>query len=137
MSLAADPKATYSHVLFSDRELAQDKQPVFSFRYLTSRQCKELDKSREEFDKAKIGEEVVMAAVKVLIKTLTGWKNVKDGDNNIIEFDIAKIEDVASPAELAELVMMAVSQRPTPEDKKKLESPSPSGSDNSAKTAPA
>jgi hypothetical protein len=133
MSLAADPKSTYSHVLFSDRQLPEEKQPVFYFRYLTSRQYRNFDVHRKEFSTAENSEDVISAALKVLEMVLVGWKNVKNENGEDIEFDIAKTEDIGSLVEIVELASMAISQEPTPEDKKKLDLPSQSSLDSSAK----
>lgn len=132
MSLAADPQKTFSCSLPSDRHLPPEKQPKFTFRYMTCRQWSEFLEMREQVKEAETDEKLINIILPIIKKHLVGWKNVKMvGDNNV-KFHLDKLEEVLGKDDLYELMIIQSAQGLTIDDKKKLESPLPSDTDNSA-----
>jgi hypothetical protein len=137
MSLAADPNQTYEYVLESDRKMPVEKQPVFIFKYLTARKWKTLISCRDKIKAATTVMEITEQALEIIKLNLIGWKNVIAADGSNMEFSLEKIEDILSPDDIYELMTAENKQSLNSEDKKKLDSPSPSDTDSSAKDAPA
>lgn len=132
MSLAADPQKTFSCVLPSDQHLPPEKQPKFYFRFMTCRQWSEFIELRNQVSKAKTDKEIVNIALTVIKKNLAGWENVNSTENKNIKFDLDKLVDILSNDDLYELMVIQSVQGVTIDDKKKLELPLPSDTDNSA-----
>jgi hypothetical protein len=135
MPLVLEPDSHYDYVLDCDKSKPKEKQPTFIFRYLSSRKWREVAQLSDSFDKDDSGEAAIDAVFKAIKKTLAGWRDMNGPDGEEIEFNADKLEDIVTPAEAMELLRAAVSQMPTAEDKKKLDSQSTSGTDRSAKTA--
>lgn len=138
MPLVLEPDSTYEYVLSNDAGKPKEKQPTFIFKYLSSRKWRELARLSDKFDKDTAGDEgdAAMDAVFEAIKmALVGWRNMTWPDGKEVEFDPDKLEDILMPDEAIELMQAAVSQLPTAEDKKKLDSRSTSSTDRSARTA--
>lgn len=135
MPLVLEPKAKFEVVLDCDSKKYKEKQPTFIFKYLSSRKWKEMARLSDAFDKDDSGETAIDTVFKAIGMSLVGWRNMTDPDGSEIAFDAESLDDIVTPAEALELMQAAVSQLPTPEDKKKLGSPSPSTTAKSAKTA--
>jgi len=128
MPIAINPDSTFKYVLFSDR--GKENKPAFILRYLTSRQWRKIAKMSEDFETSGGAEKVLDKALDVIKSCLVGWENMS------IEFNFDKIEDILVPVEITELMQAAISQMPTVEDKKKLDSQSPSDTGSSAANVP-
>ena len=137
MPLVLEPKAKFEVVLDCDTHKLKEKQPTFIFKYLSSRKWKEMARLSDAFDKDDSGETAIDTVFKAIEMSLVGWRNMIDPDGSQIAFDVEALDDIVTPAEALELMQAAVSQLPTPEDKKKLDSPSPSSTARSAKAAKA
>ena len=137
MPTALEPNAVYEVVLESDSKKPKDVRPTFIFRYLSSRKWKEMARLSDAFEKDITGEGAIDTVFKAVKMGLASWRNMNRPDGEEIEFDADMLEDIVTPAEALELMEAAVSQLPTVEDKKKLDSPSPSSGAKSAKTAKA
>jgi hypothetical protein len=137
MSLACEPNATYEYVLRSDKDKPVEKQPAFIFSYVSARRWKELCGIYAEFDKSKTGKEGIDKAIEFIHLTLVGWKNIFSIEGVEIPFAPDKLADIVSMPEVMELREAVMAQGVSAADKKKLDLLSPSGTDSSAKTAPA
>ena len=135
MPLATHPNATYEFVLSTDSHLPKDKQPIFIFRYLSVLEWGEIAKLNDRFEKAKDAAEMMDLAAKVILKTLSGWRNMIAPSGKEIPYEPEKLKSMVTLQEITELMAAAVEQRPSFDDKKKLDSPSDSSTELSAKTA--
>ena len=135
MPLVLEPDSTYEYVLTNDAGKPKEKQPTFIFRYLSSRKWREVADLSDSFDKDDSGNAAMDAVFEAIKKTLAGWRNMTEPDGRPVDFDIEKLEDIVTPGEAMELLRAAVSQMPTVDDKKKLDSPSTSSTDRSARSA--
>jgi len=138
MPLATNPKAIFEVVLNSDAGLPKDDQPVFIFRYLSVDEWEKLAKLNDEFDEAgkKDANPIVLInlAFKAIDMALVGWRNMKVPKGKEIPFDLGKLKSMVTVGEATELMMAAVSQRPSFGDKKKFDLPSDFGTEQFAKT---
>jgi len=118
--------------------LPKGKQPVFIFRYLSVDEWEKLAKLNDEFDETgkKDTNPVVMInlAFKAIKMALVGWRNMKTPKGKAIPFDLKKLKSMVTVGEATELMMAAVSQRPSFGDKKKFDLPSDFGTEQFAKT---
>jgi len=135
MPLATRPNATYEIVLSTDEHLSNDKQPVFVFRYLSIIEWEEIARLNDKFEGAKDASEMIDLAFQVIKKTLCNWRNMKTTTGEQIPYDPEKLKSMVTLQEATELMLAAVSQRPSLEDKKKFDSQSQSSSGRRAKTA--
>jgi hypothetical protein len=135
MPVVLEPDSQYDYVLDCDKSKPKEKQPTFVFKYLSSRKWREVANLSDSFDKDDSGETAINAVFEAIKKTLTGWRNMIGPDGDKIEFNADKLEDIVTPAEAMELLRAAVSQMPTAEDKKKLDSQLTSSTARSAKSA--
>lgn len=133
MPLATHPDAIYEVVLSTDKHLPKDKQPVFVFRYLSVMEWQEIAKLNDKFEGTTNADEMIDLAFQVIKKTLRSWRNMTTAKGRKIPYDPEKLKTMVTLQEATELMMAAVSQRPSLESKKKLESPSRSGSGKRAK----
>ena len=133
--LATRPNATYEVVLSTDVDLPKAKRPVFVFRYVSLLEWEEIAKFDDEFQKATDANKMIELALKVIGLTLCNWRNMKMPDGKVVPYNQKKLKSLVSMKETTELMMAAVSQRPSEEDKKKLDLPSDSSSAKSAETA--
>jgi len=128
--------ARYPVILSTDLKLPEDKQPRFIFQYLSGKRWEEISTISDQFDDVKTGGDMIRLAFKAIRVSLVGWENMIDPKTGKeIPFDPAQLDDMLIPREAIELMQAAVSQVPTNEDKKKLESQSPSDTESSAKNA--
>jgi hypothetical protein len=132
MPLVLEPDSTYEYVLSCDAHKPKEEQPTFIFKYLSSRKWREVAKLSDTFDKDDAGNAAIDAVFEAIQKTLAGWRNMIEPNGKEIEFDAKKLEDIVTPAEAMELLRASVSQMPTVEDKKKLDSQSTSSTARSA-----
>lgn len=137
MPLATRPNATFEVVLSTDEDLPKTKRPVFIFRCVNIIEWEELGKFSDEFDETKDSKKMIEAAMKVINLVLVDWRNMKMPAGQKITFNLKRLKSLLSPTELVELMKAAVSQRPSVQDKKKLNLPSPSSTTRAAKTAKA
>src|SRR4051812_7797395 len=94
MGFAIDPNSTFEYVLVTDKQKPEAEQTKFRFRYLSARDCAQMDDLFYESFKAdsnNAGFEMVLTGIK---KALVGWHNAKDSDGNIVEFDADKLDIV-------------------------------------------
>ena len=133
MPLATNPKATYRLVLSTDEHLPTKKQPVFIFRYLNIIEWEKIAKLNDEFDKATDSSEMIGLAFSVIEKALCGWENMETASGKAIPYNVKKLKSMVTLQEATELMMAAVSQSPSIEDKKKFDLPSDSSTEQSAK----
>ena len=137
MPLATRPNVTYEIVLSTDKHLPKDKQPVFVFRYLDIIAWEEIAKLNDKFERSNNTVEMINLAFQVIENTLCDWRNMKTvGDKNI-PYNPKKLKSMVTLHEATELMQAAVSQTPSIEGKKKLDSPSDSNTAKSAKDAKA
>ena len=137
MPLATHPNVTFEVVLSIDEDLPKTKRPVFIFRYVSIAEWEEIAGLSDEFDEATDSKQMVDIAMQIIKKLLVTWRNMKTPSGQIITFNIKKLKSLISLKELTELMMAAVSQRPSILVKKKLDSQSPSSTARAAKTAKA
>ncbi len=137
MPLATHPNATYETVLSTDAHLPKNKQPVFVFRYLSIIDWQGIAKLNDKFDTAANTAEMIDLAFQVIGKTLCDWRNMKTAAGKLIAYDPKKLKSMVTLQETTELMLAAVAQRPSVEEKKKLDSQSDSSTEQSAKTAKA
>lgn len=124
MPLATRPNQKYEFVLTTDMELPEKSRPVFIFRYLNVLDWEKIAEINDDFDKTKGTKILIEQAFKVIEKTLVDWRNMKNSEGQEVGFNLMLLKSMLSLAELTELMMAAVAQRPSVEDKKKLSSPS-------------
>ncbi len=134
MPLATRPDARYETVLTTDKHLPKDKQPVFVFRYLSVIEWQEIAKLNDKFEGTANADEMIDLAFQVIKKTLCSWRSMKTTTGKQIPYEPEKLKSMVTLQEATELMMAAVSQRPSLEDKKKFDSPSRSGSGKRVKT---
>ena len=128
MSIAANPKATFDYVLESDR--GNENPPVFVLRYLPADEWQLLQRQSDMTEGIDEGHQVVHAAKKIITAGLVDWRNVILANGSPADYDASIIGKVASLEDIMELMYAVVNQRPSPEDKKKLSSQSPSSTAN-------
>ena len=134
MPLATHPNATYEVVLSTDCGLPEGGQPVFVFRYLSILDWENIAKLNDEFEASTDSPEMIKLVFAVITRTLCGWRNMVTPSGETIKYDPEQLKAMVTLQEATELMQAAVSQRPTPEDKKKFGSLSPSSTGKSAKT---
>ena len=116
-------------------------KPTFIFRYISARQWRKIAELNDRFFaiaaedvKADAAEDLLNIPFDVIRKLITGWRNLKGIDGKTIDFDPDKLDDILTQAEAIELMIASMQQIPSVEDKKKLDSPSCSSTEQSAKT---
>jgi len=136
MPITLDPQTTYPVVLATDR--AKKHPPTFIYRYLNGRQWKKLAAVSDDLDQMITGVGAIDAVYRIIEVGLVGWENLNNRADEPIIFDKDHLEldEILTPAEAVEIMQAIMAQTPSIDDKKKLESPSPSDSDRSAKVAP-
>lgn len=135
MPLATRPNAKFEVVLSTDLHLPKEEQPVFIFRYTNCIEWEEIAALSDKFDASLETTEMLDLAFQVIDKTLCDWRKMKRPSGQTITFNLKKLKSMVTPAEATELMKAGVSQQPSVEDKKKLESPSISSTEQSAKNA--
>lgn len=137
MPLILDPEATFEVVLDYDKKKDKKVRPVFVFKYLSARQWKKLAEIHDNFiEWSKIGTDSILNhTFEGLRMVMVDWRNMKTAKGESIEFDMEKLEDMLTPSEADELLIAAVQQAPSVEDKKKLDLPSDSSTEQSARPA--
>lgn len=135
MPLATRPNATYEVVLSTDMDLPEAERPVFIFRYVSLLEWEKIAKLDDEFQEATDAKNMIELALQVIGLTLHSWRNMKMPDGKVVSYNQKKLKSLVSMKELTELMMAAITQRPSEEDKKKLDLPSDSSSAGSAETA--
>jgi len=135
MPLATNPKATFEIVLETDSHLPKEAQPVFVFRFLSTEEWEEIAKLNDQFDNTKDSPKMIKLAFQVIGKSLVNWRNMKPPKGKEIPFDLGKLKSMVTIGEATELMMAAVSQRPSFGDKKKFALQSDFDTGQSAKTA--
>jgi len=126
--LATSPGQTFEVSLEADKDKSKKNRPVFIMRVLTCNQWRSLAKMHDDFFVADESDSLAKA-FEIIKKCLVGWKNVG------VDFDFAVLGDLVSMPQVTELMQLAVGQRPTDDDRKKSDSPSGSGTAQSAKNA--
>ena len=137
--LALDPKQTFELVLKSDEQKPPNKRPTFIFRYLSNREWKQINAITDEIEeKKKRGATILLEELEGALRLgLVTWRNMIDPKTRkFIPYDSSRLHEIITPSESWELLFGVLSHVGlTSETKKKSESPSPSSTDNSAKTA--
>ena len=137
MPIGTRPNKTYEYVLESDRELPEDKQPVFICTHWNLDDSKPavdlLDKmSKCANDDIKV---LIDISVNLMAMGIVGWKNMDcEFPQNVNKLKIM-LRQLMSFEEATELAGIIGEHVFTSGDKKKSESPSPSDTEHSAKTA--
>ena len=121
MPLATRPNATYKVVLSTDMKLPRKQRPVFIFRYLSLVEWELVAELNDKFEVAANSTEMINLALDVIKKTLVGWETMKTPAGRQIPFNIKKLKSLIALTEMTELMQAAVAQRPSVEDKKKLD----------------
>ena len=129
MPLATDPNRTFKVSLSSDMETPAETRPVFVYRYSTGRQWREACEFSRQIKDAKSDTEMPFDNIDQLFdrlrEKLIGWENMTDPDTGeVFAFDGGRLEDILNLSEAFELLQLKLTQSPTDDDKKKLESPS-------------
>ena len=141
MPLALEPSERFEIVLESDKDKPRETQPRFYYRYLTGRQWRAVARRQDELEGLGSGEAVADATYESAKTGLVGWENMTTPvDTRYVAaggdfpFDPDNLEDVIGLVEAQELIAKLLRQIPDAADKKKLESPSVSDSEQSVKT---
>lgn len=136
MPIACDPDLKIEFSLPYDEKQPEETRAVFEARFITCRQRRQvtgLMKQAMAADDDNKSERFILDA---LIIGLTGWRNLKNRDGEIIEFDVERLPDILTDTEMWELVGLLLRQTQIAEDDiKKSVSQSPTDSDESAKPA--
>ncbi|HIJ70652.1 MAG TPA: hypothetical protein HPP87_04725 [Planctomycetes bacterium] len=137
MPLATNPRARFEVVLESDKGLPEDRRPKFIYRYLTGHQQKEIADIIDSIGRAKFGKEGIDRIFRAAKIGLIDWQNICNGDGKPVDFDPEKLEQILGMTEALEMAQKVLGQAPDFEDKKKLDSQSPSSTGQSAVDVPA
>ena len=135
MPLVTRPNQTFEVVLSTDKKLPAEDQPVFIFRFVNCIEWEEIAKFNDEFEAVNDSQKMLDLAFAVIEKTLCGWQNMKMPAGEVINFNLKGLRALVTLQEAAELMMAAVAQRPTVDDKKKFELQSDSSTEASVKGA--
>lgn len=134
MPIAVDPNSTYDYVLEGDRD--KEKPPSFTVKYLVCSKWKEVAMLHDEFKAADGVGEQLDAAAKTIKIALAGWKNMPNFEGTgMMDYNPDVILDLLTLTELTELMRAILHQSIEPDDKKKLESPSDSNTEEFAQAA--
>jgi hypothetical protein len=134
MPLAADPNATQRIVLAADE--SKNPQPAFVYRVLTYRKWSYLQSLMDNL-KNESADTAIKKQFTALADGLIGWENMTDPETgHPAVFDPDRIPDMITMMEAQEILMKRLQGSvPTIDDKKKLLSPSASGTESSARDA--
>jgi len=130
MPLAVDPQARFRIVLQSDRDA--EPEPAFLCKYLSAALWRRVGRVQDRIEDLDGADEVVDLVFDAIKLGIVGWENMLDYD----EFDADKLEEVLTIMEAQELLQKIMIQGMDVEVKKKSESPLPSSTEESARTAP-
>lgn len=137
--IALDPEQGFELVLESDRNKPEETRPTFVFRYLANRDWKRVAHVCDRIDELKKeGLEKMLNEMEAALKSgLVDWRNMSDrATGEEILFDAGELDRIVNIAEISELLFGVMEHIGLePEDKKKFESPSPSDTDESARSA--
>lgn len=136
MPFVVDPLAIHRIVLAVDE--SKSPQPAFLYRHLSFRKFAELEALRASIGKEDLAESI-RKQFAALSDGLLGWENINDPETGEpIPFGPEKMPDLLTISEAQEILMKRLTGAvPSVDDKKKLPSPSESGTENSAKDAKA
>jgi hypothetical protein len=139
MPIINDPRIKREYILKSDRDRPQQEQTVFLLATLAVDKWKELASAYDRFSNSEVacdGPQMIDEAVNGVKLILTGWRNFVV-DSKEITYQPEAIERYLAMTEIVELLTAGVAQQTlTIEDKKKLDSQSPSDSDKDVNAAP-
>ncbi len=135
MPLVLEPNHTFTAVLAADA--GKIHPPTFIFRFLSCREWKVITALREQLEQAATGPEIIDLFIRIIRTALTGWNNVLNYDGQSLDYHPDLLEDILTITEAKELMIAALNQLPSEEDKKKFASPLPSSMVESAPSAPA
>ncbi len=121
MPLALEPNETFEIILESDKDKPRETQPRFIYQYLTCRQWRQIARVQDEIEQQKDADAIMDKIFSAATTNLIGWVNMVHPQSGPIPFDANKLEDLVGLAEAQELIVKLISQRPSPEDKKKLD----------------
>lgn len=121
MPRICDPDATFKVILLSDQ--GKENPPAFIFRYASSRQWRKIAEIADRIDVGTDAGKMLDEVIAVIKKFIIGWESMTEPGGAEIVFDVEKLEDLLTPSEITEILMGAVAQIPTVEDKKKLDLP--------------
>jgi len=119
MPIGLDPNQTFKIVLETDKD--KDPQPCFVYKYLTSRQWRDLAAMEDLVDRAKSAVEIFDKSIEAISTGLVGWENMAGQDAAEIPFDQEKLADLLTLGEVQELFQKVLAQGVGSEDKKKLD----------------
>ncbi len=133
MPLALDPNETYEVSLRTDADKPDAVRPRFRFRFMSAREWREYAKfgdDRDALAKAKDAGVILDELFRLLRLYLVGWENMGRA------FASPDLDTLLTPGEAWELYYRArETVRLNPEDKKKFDSASGTGSESSAEGA--
>jgi len=135
MPLILDSQTKYKIALKSDKKKPAEFRPCFVFQYLTTRSWRKVSELSDSFERSSNGITAIDTVFEILRIGLVGWENMKRADGTEIEYAPDKLEDILIPREATELMTAVVAQQPSFEDKKKLDLPSDSNTEEPAKAA--
>ncbi len=136
MPLAIDPEKKLKIVLESDK--GKKPEPYFEFKHSTKRQFDNLLEIIEKIDDAQKDDDLPFDNINELFKLvsdrMTSWGNmINPSTGKPIPYVQSELDSLITVAEAFELLYSLASQLPGIDDKKKLESQSPSSSGKSVK----
>jgi hypothetical protein len=137
MPIATSPHQTTDFVLEIDRALPEAERPTFELRFVTGAESRRIRKLATEAANLKQEEQATAKFLEAMGLFVVGWRNLKHPrTGEPISFDLAKLEEVLSNSELAELFWRGQSHLAlTEDDLKKSVSPSASASASTASDA--
>lgn len=128
MPLKRDPNQTVWLSLAGDADIPEATRPAFAIRAITTREQLAIAELVERRDAVSVSDAAGLRKrseiqTEAIMLGLKGWKNMPGG----VEFSREAIDDVLQMAEKDELIgLILFGTGPTPEDKKKSDTPSPS-----------
>lgn len=137
MPRSLDATSTTRHALATDQDKPPDRRPTFELRELTGKQMRAVAAVYDSVDEASTAGEAVDGLFSALRQVVAGWRHMATPEGDELPFDPDRLEELLTPAEAFELLGAAMNASMLgPADRKKFESPSPTGRAASAE-APA
>ncbi len=126
--ICLDPEQRIRVVLASDESRPDSEQPTLLYRAMTVREFRHFQAVIDKSDLPNADQ--LSVACEAAQCNLVGWKNISR------EFNATELDDILTPHEVEEVIVKLFRvMRFTANDKKKLDSPQPSGTDKSAEPA--
>ena len=132
MALGTSPGQRFEVWLKDDEKKLKKNRRIFIMQYLSCNDWQELAKMHNEFYTLS-DDGSLKKAWEIIGKCLVGWANIG------VKFDGEKMAEIVgnviSMPQVTELMLLAITQSPTENDRKKSGSPSGSGTAGSARDA--